>query len=57
MVRLITSEKRILYVLPLEQKITKNIPVKIKQFKNINNINNSFLQARVYQAKGTYLQK
>ena len=57
MVRLITSEKRILYVLPLEQKITKNIPVKIKQFKNINNINNSFLQARVYHAKGTYLQK
>ena len=56
-VRLITSEKNILYMCLLQKKkIIKNIPVIIKQFKNIIN-RNSFLRARAYYVKETYLQK
>ena len=40
-----------------EKKIIKNIPVIIKQFKNIINANNSFLRGRAYYVKETYLQK
>ena len=57
-VRLITSEKNILYMCLLQKKIIiKNIPVIIKQFKNIINANNSFLRARAYYVKETHLQK
>ena len=56
-VRPITSEKRS-YICPYSRKkIIKKIPVIIKQFKNIINTNNSFLRARAYYVKETYLQK
>ena len=55
-VRLIISEKSIIYVLSPEKE-TKKIPVIIKQIKNIINANNSFLQARVYYVRETCLQK
>ena len=47
-------EKHVIYVLTPEQKITKNIPVIIKQLENIINTNNSFLRARADYAKETY---
>ena len=54
--RLIISEKNILHMsLPQKKKI-KKMPVIIKQMKNINT-NNSFLRAREYYVKETYLQK
>ena len=54
--RLIISAKNILHMsLPQKKKI-KNMPVIIKQMKNINT-NNSFLRAREYYVKETYLQK
>ena len=56
-VRPITSEKTS-YICPSSRKkIIKKIPVIIKQFKNIINTNNSFLRARAYYVKETYLQK
>ena len=56
-VRPITSEKRS-YICPYSRKkIIKKIPVIIKQFKNIINTNNSFLRARAYYVKETYLPK
>ena len=54
--RLTISEKNILHMsLPQKKKI-KKMPVIIKQMKNINT-NNSFLRAREYYVKETYLQK
>ena len=50
-------EKHLIHLLTPEQKIIKDIPVIIKQFKNIINTNNSFLRARTYYVKQTYLQK
>ena len=44
-------------MLTREKEIIKKIPVIIKQFKNIINTNNSFLRARAYYVKETYLQK
>ena len=56
-VRPFTSEKTS-YICPYSRKkIIKKIPVIIKQFKNIINTNNSFLRARAYYVKETYLQK
>ena len=49
--------KDLTYVLTPEKKIIKKIPVIIKQFKNIINTNNSFLRARAYYVKETYLPK
>ena len=40
-----------------EKEIIKKIPVIIKQIKNIINTNNSFLRAREYCVKETFLQK
>ena len=40
-----------------EKEILKKIPVIMKQFKKIINTNNSFLRARAYYVKKTYLQK
>ena len=39
------------------EKEIKKIPKIIKQIKNIINTNNSFLRARKYYVKETYLQK
>ena len=39
------------------KEIIKKIPVIIQQFKNIIDTNNSFLQAKTYYVKETYLQK
>ena len=50
-------EIHLIYVLSPEQKIIKNIPVIIKQFKDIINTNNSFLRAKADYVKETYLQK
>ena len=50
-------EKYLIYLLTPEQKIIKGVLVITKQFKNIININNSFLRARAYYVKLTYLQK
>ena len=56
-VRLITSAKYISYMcLVQNKKIIKNIPVIIKQFKDIINTNNSFLRAKTDYVKETYLQ-
>ena len=45
------------YICVYSRTTKKNIPVIIKQCKNIINKNNSFLQARAYYVKETYLQK
>ena len=55
-VRPITSEKTS-YICPYSRKKIKRIPVIIKQFKNIIKTNNSFLRARAYYVKETYLKK
>ena len=46
-----------IYVLILEQKIIKNIPIMIKQIKDVISTNNSFPRAREDYVKETYLQK
>ena len=50
-------ENHLIYLITPEQKIIKGILVIIKQFKNIINPNNNFLQARAYYVKLAYLQK
>ena len=54
--KLIISEKNILHMCLPQKKKIKKMPVIIKQMKNINT-NNSFLRAREYYVKETYLQK
>ena len=40
-----------------KKEIIKKVPVIIKQIKNIINTNKSFLRAREFYVKETYLQK